>query len=65
MVEAELFKNKRFEGDDSADIAVLKDDRGDILIRQEADEATVVWLNNKAALEIATWILDNVAEGEN
>lgn len=62
-IEAELFTNIRFKDDDPADVAVLKDDEGAILIRQEVDDNDViVWLSNKTALEIATWILDNVSE---
>ena len=61
--EAELFTNIRFQDDEPADVAVLKDDKGAILIRQEADDKeAIVWLSNKTALEIATWILDNVSE---
>lgn len=62
-IEAALFTNKRFE-DDPADVAVLKDDKGAVLIRQEVDDTeAILWLSNKAALEIATWILDNVSGG--
>lgn len=62
-IETKLFTNRRFKDDDPADAAVLKDDKGAVLIRQEVDETSaIVWLSNKTALEIATWILDNVSE---
>lgn len=65
MIEAELFSNVRFQDDDPADVAVLKDDKGAILIRQEVDDKdAIIWLSNKVALEIATWILNNVSEGD-
>lgn len=58
----ETFKNeviKKFP----SQITVLKnDEQGHVFIREDHEEenSVVIWLDNKTALEIATWILDNV-----
>lgn len=48
-------------------ITVLKNgEQGHVFIREDSEgqEATVLWLDNKTALEIAAWILDDVEAAE-
>lgn len=58
----ETFKNeviKKFP----SQITVLKnDEQGYVFIREghKEEKSVVIWLDNKAALEIATWISNNV-----
>lgn len=66
------FDNKPIkEMSDSSTITILKSTGKDNLFiretfKEEEDETelSIIWLSNKAALEMATWILDNVEEVE-
>ena len=56
------FKNEVIKKQPSQ-ITVLKNgEQGHVFIREDHDEekSVVIWLDNKTALEIAAWILDNV-----
>lgn len=59
MSESKTFDNKIFRFAQPFQIEVSKNSDNDVLI-VEGDK--MLWLSNETALDLATWILDNVSE---
>lgn len=62
-----MFTNEPMKGHPSQ-LSILKSsDKKNLYIREDVtdEEPTVLWLSNKTALEMATWIIDNVPNNSN
>lgn len=62
------FKNIPVDGMKHSTVKIMKNtEKNSVFIRETfpeeyEEEPTLTWLSDKAALELATWILDNVSE---